>query len=631
MLSQVRNTLKGAVAWFVIVLLILAFALFGVPQVSQLTGNAAITVAGKSFSSQYVQSEFNRVVLARRNESGGSFNQEDAIAAGLHDQVVNSISTMEALEQLSDKMNLSIPREIIRQYLEENEGFKNAATGEVDKNVLRTILQQNNITIEEFERRIGEDLKRNQLINAMATGAPAPNAYVESTLLRDTERREISYLIITEEMSGKAQEPTPDDLQTYYEQNASVFTAPEYRTFDLLVLRSENFRDGKTITEEELRRIYEANKARQYEKPETRTIYQLTYDTETEAQAALARLQQGEPFETVAIDKGLSLEAVTFADAKRNEILDPAVAEAAFDASTETGASIGPVRSLFGWTVVQVANVTAPETTSFEEARAEIESQYLDQDTRRAMLNAIDEIEEVRDTGASLADGAEAAGLQVETIGPIDRYSFAPGGAIIDKVPGEALSEIFSLEEDEETEALSLVAGDGFVFASLREITPPALKPFEDVRDDVERRWRTDERNRRISATVRSVREAIEGGQTLAEAAAQFDRTPTTQVIDRRFENDAISQPFNEQIFYASKGDLVSGPAAIGEAQIIASIEKVGFGMNTVPPDQRQLLGQYLGYQLDQEIVEAFVSAVRSDVDIKVNQSQLDAIFGQDQ
>lgn len=629
MLTQVRKSLQGVVMWFFVVLLVLAFSLWGVPEVRKLSGSAAITVGDQRFSAQYVQTEFNRAVQARRTESGGDFTQEQAIAEGLDDQVVATISTTSAIDQFANRMRLAMPRAIMRDYLQKNENFQNPATGRFDRSVLEAILQRNGISVGEFERRISEDLKRNQLIDSLAARAPAPDPLINAMLQRETEQRRVRYLIVTDEMAGRAQEPTPDDLKIYYEENPSIFTAPEYRTFDLLVLRSEDFREGAKAPEEELRRLYDLNKERLYDKPERRTLYQITFDAQPEAEAAVAALRQGKPFETIADEQGRSLASVTFTEAQKRDILDPAVADAAFAEGLEEGAVLDPVQSLFGWTVVQIAGITPAEESTFEEKRDEIEAAYLEQDVRRALLNAVDEIEEARDTGAGLAAAAEAAGFAVETVGPVDRYSFAPGGAIIDRVPGEALAEAFTLEEGEESEVRELAARDGYFLVSLTSVTPPALKPFEDVRDDVVERWRKEERERRVSATVRDIREMVESGETLNAAASQFDRTPTERVIDRRFQDEAISQAVNEQIFAAAPGELISGPAGFGESQIVVETLDVGYARGRIPPDQVKLFEQYIGYQLDQELIEAFLTAVRDDSNVKINQPQIDALFGE--
>jgi peptidyl-prolyl cis-trans isomerase D len=628
MLTQVRDVLKGAMAWFFVVLLILAFALWGVPELRQFAGSSAVTVGGEQFSGQYVQNEFNRAVQIRRQESGGDFTREDALAIGLQDQVVNQIATRAAVNQYTERLGLAMPREVVRDFLQQNENYQNPGSGKFDRLVLESILRSNNMTVSEFERRIAEQLMSEQLISAMTRNGPAPKPLVTAMLLREIEKRTISYLTVTNDMSGVAAEPTPTDLETYYQENEMNFTAPEFRTFDYLALRRDVFTADLQAPEEERRRLYEANTERLYDQPERRTIYQMTYDTEAEAQASAAALKQGVPFENIAAEKNRSLDAVTFTDAQKRDILDPAVADAAFAEGLSEGDIVGPVQSIFGFTVVQIAGITPPSSTSYEEVRDQLEADYLQNDARRELLNAIDEIEEERDTGASLATAAEAAGFEVQTFGPVDRYSFEPGGAIIDDIPGEALAEVFSLDEGDESQAMELANNEGYFFVSLREITPPALKPFEDVRDEVETAWRQQERAQRISDTVRRIREAVEGGATLEETAATFDRAPVELTVDRRFDNDALSNAFVDQVFYADLGQLVSGPSALGQAQVVAQVLDISYADSSVTYEQEELYKQYLGYQLDEELLESFVTAIREDYGVTVNNAQMETLFG---
>ena len=155
----------------------------------------------------------------------------------------------------------------------------------------------------------------------------------------------------------------------------------------------------------------------------------------------------------------------------------------------------------------------------------------LNQGTRRALLDAVDQIEEIRDTGASLRNAAEEAGFDIVSVEPVDRFSFAPGGAIIPDIPGEVLAEVFAMEEGAESEAETLTDESGYYFAAVREIREPVLTPYEDVAEEVEQRWRKDERNRRIEGTVRALRDEISNGLTIEDAASQLDRAPITLVI----------------------------------------------------------------------------------------------------
>ncbi|MFC2953192.1 SurA N-terminal domain-containing protein [Marinicaulis aureus] len=627
MLSQVRGALKGAVAWIVIILLVAAFALWQVPNASQLLANSAVTVGNESFSQRTVSSEFDQTFQRASRESGGGLTREEAVASGMARQVVDRLVTQSALDQYAQKMNLALPRSAIRDYLQESEMFQNPATGAFDRTTLENILLSNGLSVKQFETMMHDDLRRSQLVEALVSEASAPDSLMDAMVLRETERRRVAYLTVTDEMSGEAAEPTPEDLQAYYQENEEVFTAPEYRTFDLLVLRADDFREGLEASEDEMRRLYEAGKDRLYSTQETRTLYQITYETEAEAEAAVADLAQGESFESLALERGMTLDAVTFADATQSQIVDPAVGAAAFEAGVAEGAVVGPVRSLFGWTVAQVAAVTPGEERSFEDVRPELEASFLDNDVRRRMQDALDEIEEVRDTGAELAEAAEAAGYTLETFGPIDRVSFAPGGAIIDKVPGEAIAEAFQLDEGEQSEALRLATEDGYFFVSLREIIPPALKPYDYVEAEVEQRWRADERRERIENTVAAIREAVAAGDSLNDVADTYGRAPIELVIDRRFTNEVINKPFNEKIFFAKLNDLVSSTVGNNGAQVIAEVREIGFGRSAISPAEEARLAELVGMQLDQELISAFVEGIREDYGVKINQTQIDAIF----
>ena len=628
MLSQVRDTLKGVVAWFFVILLILAFAMFGVPEIQTMTRGAAVSVGDDSYSSQYVESEFTRQMNIRRQESGGSFTHEQAIASGMPDQVISSLATMSALRQFAGSMGLASPRAVVSDFLKSDDRFTNPVSGEFDRSVLEAILRNNSMSVTEFENRIGDELLRNQLVNALAASGPAPEPMSEAMLLRETERRRIAYLIVTNEMAGVPAEPTPDDLETYYNENPTRFTAPEYRTFEYVELNEAFFRKDLIAPEDELRRLYDANKERLYDIPERRTLYQITLDSEAEANAAAAAVRQGKPFETIATENGLTLAAVTFTEISQKDVLDPSVGEAAFSSEIGEGDVIDPVKSLFGWTVAQVAGITAAESQSYDEVRDEIERTYLNADTRRKLLDAIDEIEEARDTGVSLIDAVADTGFEVKKFGPVDRYGFTTDRNLnVGEISPAAIAEAYKLEEGDESEALELGDDKGYFFVALDEITPSALTPFENVRDRVEEDWRKQERDTRISNTVKSIRDAVASGETLEEAASTFNRTPVVELIDRRNSHDVITDSLRDQVFFAELNQLVSGPAPGRTSQVIAQIREIGYGRSTISAQETDAYERYLGLQLDQELLDAFINAIREDYGVKINRAQLDSLY----
>lgn len=617
--------MKSVAALLFAVPLIIAFAAWGVPEIRQFTQSYAVRVGKQGVSASEVQKEFDRFVTNRRLSNEGNFDREAAIAAGAHNQIVQSLAARSALDQESLRMGLSMPREMVRGFLQTNEQFKNPRTGKFDSEALTGILREYNYSIREFEDRLQSDLLRNQLMSAVGASGGAPKGLVDALVLRETEQRTISYLTITEDMAGAAAAPSPQALQEYYKKNSSQFMAPEYRTFSAVILKNSDYLETQSISEQELRKAYEANKSL-YETPERRTVYQMAFEDEASAKSAADALKGGKPFETLASENGKTLAEVTLTDIRKQDILDPKVGEAAF-AAAEVGAVIGPIKGVFGYSVAQIASISPAAVKSFEEVRGELETETQSKDSKKNLFDAIEAIENERDTGASLADAAAKAGTIAIEYGPVDSYSFGSGGEIVAGVPGDVLREAFKLEEGEESDAVEFSDKSGYFFIAVTEVAPPDVIPYEKVADEVLSRWAKSDRETRMTAVVKSVRNAVENGKSLKEAAEPFNRAPITETVTRRSAGQRLSAALLDQAFSASKGDTISGPAPIGDAQMVVTVDAIAYDLAKVSPDDVAVFAQYVGNQLGQELVDAYSDAVVSDARVKINQAQIDALF----
>lgn len=629
MLKQVRDGLKGIVAWFIVALLILAFAAFGVPEIRNFTQRPPLRVGDTGFSAPDIQAAFNREITNRRLSSETGYTREDAIAQGLPEQVIARMAGQAALEAEARRLGLAMPRDVVSEFLRTADQFKNPRTGKFDNETLSQLLQTYQVSVAEFEDLIRSDLLRSQLIEAIAEGPGASEKISQLVLLREFEQRDVRYVTITPEMTGVAAEPTPDALRTLYEAEIAQFTAPEYRTFTALILRNEDFRKDDEVTDALIEEFYERNRARLYEQPERRSLYQLTYDTEVEARAAMAALENGESFETLVDARGLALESVTFENIARDEMIDPNVAEAVFAETVEAGGVVGPVEGVFGQTIALVTDVTAATIEPLDAVRADIANQLASGEETKRLFDAVEEIENERDTGASLADAAEANGLTAETFGPVDRFSFAPGGAIVDGIPGEVLTEVFQLEEGDESQAIALEGDNGYFFVSVTGVTPPQPIAYEDVADEVEQRWRANEREERLARVVTDIRKAVNDGASLADAAEPFGAELVEATLTRDPNQPGFTPTLIDDLFTAEIDTLIAGPVEAG--RVVARVTDVTHNVQSSAVAQQSAIRQYLGFQYDQEILDAYAAAVQDEIGVFRDQAGLDRVFALDQ
>ena len=434
-------------------------------------------------------------------------------------------------------------------------------------------------------------------------------------------------MVVDEEAAGKPEEPTPPALQAFYDDNPADFTAPEFRTFNLVVLENTTFQEQLDIEEEKIREIYDANRERLYSKPEKRSLYQIQFDNEAAAQAAVDALAAGDDFSVIAERRGFTLDAVTYSDIGKGDVVDPNVGDAAFAEDLAVDAVAGPIKGLFGYSVVQITDIVAPEVQSFEDVRDEIEESLLSSDTRKLVYDAIEQIESEQDTGASLVEAATKAGFEVTTVGPVDRFSFGPGGEIVADVTGEILDEAFSMLEGDESPAITLADDAGYYFISLTAVTPQAVRPYDEVADDVALAWRKQERDARIASVVGQIADAVAGGASFEDAVAPFDLEVQTSTADRRLGVEAFAETTMEKAFSANIDALFTGDSATGPAQIAAVVKDARHQTSVFNPAQRPIVSQYAGYQLDQELFQAYAEAVQQDFGVSVNQAAIDASF----
>ncbi len=625
MLKQIRGNMKRAVALLFIAPLLIAFSAWGVPEISQFSRQDPVRIGKIGYSGLTVQREFDRYATNRRFAGDESFDRAAAIADGVPNQIVQSLVTRAALDQEAARVGLYVPREAVTEFLRTSEQFKNPRTGKFDNEALQGIMREYNYGVREFEERLQSDLLRNQLTSAVAASGLAPSALIDALVLRETEQRTISYVTVTSDLAGEAAQETPEALKEYYEKNSAQFMAPEYRTFTAVVLKESDYVEAGAVSDEELLKIYEATKAR-YQTPERRTLYQITLDDPNAARAAVDALTSGQPFESVAAEQGKSLASVTLTDVQKRDIVDPGVAEAIF-AAAEPGAVIGPIEGVFGHTIAQLVAVSPASERSFDEVRDEIASDAQGRDTKQRLFEAVEEIENARDTGASLAEAAKAADSIAIEYGPMDSYSFGAGGEIISGIPGEVIREAFRLEEGDESDAVELDDKTGYFFVVVNEIRPSAVMPYEDVADEVVSRWRNGEVRDRIAATVKTLRDAVKSGQTLKEAAETLNRAPITLTVTRRSAGEPLSDAVIDQVFAASKGELVSGPATTGAAQIIISIDNIGYDIAAVSAADISVFSQFVGNQLGRELADAYAGSVVADAEPRIRQDQIDALF----
>ena len=169
---------------------------------------------------------------------------------------------------------------------------------------------------------------------------------------------------------------------------------------------------------------------------------------------------------------------------------------------------------------MRVVKVEPGSAKSFAEVEPEIKKGLaLDRATAETR-KLRDKIDEEIGGGARLDEVAKKLNVPARTIEAIDRSGRGPDGQPVDLPKGvDVLNGIFSAEIGLENDALQTPEG-GYVWYDLVGVTPSRERTLDEVKAQVEARWRDDEVVARLNAKAVQMVDKIKGGAKLADLAA---------------------------------------------------------------------------------------------------------------
>ncbi|MEM9421622.1 MAG: SurA N-terminal domain-containing protein [Pseudomonadota bacterium] len=619
MLKTIRKTASGVGAYIIVGLFILAFAVVGVPALNNFGGTAALEVGNRSFSPQAVETELGRRMESYRNRTGQVLTREDAVAQGLLDQATQYLTARGLFEEEAGALNLAVTDKMIQDYLQSNPQLQNAETGRFDRTILDRLLQINRMSLNEFKSAIRAELLQTQVDDAIALNTPAPQLITDYFILRQTEERTVSVATLP---APTFEEPTDEDMQSFYATNADRYALPERRQYVMVALDQDTLKDRVVVTNEEVQQAFDARKA-QLGTPETRSFEQAQFATLEAANAVVEAIEGGQSFADALLAAGS--EPVTITDQQKSALADSAVADAIF--SAEEPGVVGPVDGTFGVVLAKLSSITPGTEVTFEEMEETIRASLFEEFFRDEVEELFDELQEAGDTGATLAQVASDMELPLRTVGPVDRNFLTAEGAIEDGVPLEVNIAAFNLAEGALFEAVDLNDG-GYAFLEVGEVFPSTTQPYEEVVDKVRTDFEEDARANAIDTLKAEFTATVASGIPFAEAATQFGGEATAQTLSAFSPATDLPRPFFNDIFSADIGKVVAAPASSEGGLQVAVTEAMSFGPNSQQALITDQLRATLGQRLAQEQYEAYLQAMQEAHPVKRNDAVIATRLG---
>ena len=510
------NWLGKIVMAVVMGVLIVSFGIWGIADIFRGFGQSSLAKVG---GTEISTDQFRQIYTDRLQQLGRQFGRplttEQARAFGLDRQVLQQTIAEAALDEEARRMGLGQSEAETMRMIYADPNFK-GLNGAFDPARFQATVRQFGYTEQRYlaeQRRVG---LRRQIAGTVSAGLEPPKVLIDALTRFQNEQRSIEYVKLDAAQAGTIDPPSPETLAAYFDEHKTQFRAPEYRKLSFVVINPEEIGKWTEVSDEDAKKIFEQNSSR-IGTPEKREVSQMVFPNVEEAQAARSRIASGTSFDDLAKERNLNLSDVDLGMIAKSAILDPAVADAAF--SLPSGEVSQPVQGRFGVALVKIGKIEPGVTPSYESFAAQVKKEIASDRAKAKVAELHNKMEDERGGGASVVEAAQKLGLTAVTIDAVDRSGRLPNGQLVANVPRglDVVSQAFNSDVGVDNDPIQF--NGGYVWYDVLGITPSRDRTLDEVKDQVEARWRDDQIASKLRAKATEMVQKLEQGGTLGRGS----------------------------------------------------------------------------------------------------------------
>jgi peptidyl-prolyl cis-trans isomerase D len=589
MLHFIRETIQGWIAWAIVILLIIPFALWGVNEYMGGAGPLVVaTVNGEEISQRDYQQNFYMQRDRMRQMLGAQYDPA-MFDARIKEQALQDLIDQELLAQNAKEAGFRVAEDSVKQTILSIDAFKEE--GQFSNQLYTRTLQAQGESPASFEQRIHRAILTQQLHSGVSSSALVTDTELQRLLKIENQTRDIDHLLLRADSFKDEADAGDEALQQYYDEHRDEFMTPEQVSIEYIELKASDLGKDAQPSEEELQQFYE-ERVSQFQIPEERSTRHIliavdeSADEDTinkareKANDIRQKLTDGGDFaklaEEFSDDPGSSQLGGDLGFFGRGN-LDPEYEKTMF--ALKEGEISEPVLSSFGFHIIKLEEIRAEKSKSFEEVKDELIADYRKNIAERKFFDEAEKLTTLAyEVPTTLADAAGAVGLEIKTT-PLFSRSGGPGIAANPKVTQAAFSNEV-LVEGYNSEPVEI--GENHVVV-LRVKDHVEKKPLtlEQAKAEIKTRVMSDKAREEAKQHGEAIIKRLQAGedrQTIAkELELEWTKSGELKRSDRKIDSTIVKQAF--KLSRPEEGNTSFGGTALanGDYSVIA-VNKVTDG-----------------------------------------------------
>ena len=476
MLSAIRNKSKGWVAYLIVGLITVPFALFGIQDYVSRSANTSIaTVDGEEIDLNIYYQELDSKQRNLQQQLGASYSQE--IDDVLKQSIIDSMINEKLIETFANSMGVVTLENEVRSVIETNETFQ--VDGKFSEERYSQLLRLNRYSPAAYELAQTKLLTREQIKRNLSGSAFLSSIQIKQLDNLASQEREVSYIALNAKDFENQVSVPQSEITDYFNENRSIFVEAKKVKVDFVELSLADMEEPANPDEDTLKSLYEDN-TELYTNLERRRAQHILVENEDLAKDLLDQINQGADFSELAIanskdtssnEKGGDLGFF------EKDLMGPEFDKAAF------AMNIGEVSEIvstdYGYFhIIKLTEIEAETVQSFGDVREQLVALHKRNVSKKMLFDLLEEFTSLA-YEESLDMVADQFGLELKTSDYFANGSQQYDDAFVSAAFSEAV-----IDEGENSEVIELSA-EKFVVLALSSVQPEREKELDEVDDQV--------------------------------------------------------------------------------------------------------------------------------------------------
>lgn len=539
MLQSIRDRLTGPIVWFVIGLIAIPFAFWGIDSFS--SGGNSDPVLAKIGDSKITQGQFRQAYEQRyqqyRSLLGENFRADLFDQGQFRSSILDDMVQESALRQFARDSGYRASDATLRDFLTSVPAFQK--DGKFSADTYKQLLERQGLKADRYESQVRESLVIEQLRASVQETAFVTPADAWEAFRLENQARSITVVPVAAAGFREQVKVSDEQIASRYESDKAQYMAPERIKLAYVELDRTKLQPAEAPAAEALKTIYDAEKDARFGSAEERRASHILVAfgadksvAKKKAEDLLAQLRAGGDFaklaESNSEDPGSKTKGGDLGWIKKGMMV-PRFEEAVF--GLKAGEIAGPVETEFGWHLIRLDELKAAATRPFDDqtVQTELLEAYRTREADRRFQELSAKLEQLAFEKPDLAAVAQELGLTVQNT---DWFARAGGAGIaaLDPVKQAAFSPEV-LTDGENSKPLT-ASPDSVVVIRKSEYEPARQKPLDEVRDAVREAVTVSEASRLAKAAAEALLAEVKGGAELKVAA-------TARKLEVKYSGDA--------------------------------------------------------------------------------------------